>query len=679
MKHIILILAALLSAAPAFAYLSEADCETFEGKGKCSSYTDTNGVTSWHVTGGLPGALIVYNGSLSSNGAPVNGSYDVALSLWAGPVGGVPIAVSSTNLALAVTNGQFTALVNTWGSDDLSRTNLHVEAALRRSGSGQPFVTLSPRQRLAHLPKALVAERALALSPGALSLTSLGTNVMDASSLVLGSLTEDKIGSGQVLKSINGLKDAVTLEAGEGMTFTVSSNIIRLMALPPILSCFDYTNCYWNLRGNGNIVPGVNFMGGVAGELDPVEFRVNNTHALRYEWPGFTSGGLLTPNIIGGAQDNAITAGRGSVISGGGYTGQPNFMENGHWGVIAGGVGNRMTNQYCVIGGGLHNHIHGSSNPSSGWYSKIGGGILNTVTNGTGATIGGGNSNVIGADYATVSGGSNNVATGRLSSIGGGGLNRATLDYATVSGGLDNTSSNLYTTIGGGARNVAGGNTSTVGGGHLNSATSYFTTVSGGQMNTATLDYATVAGGRNNTNTAWAGSIGGGSSNIIAATALFAGIPSGLSGRADSYGQVVHANGQFVQTGDAQGSDYVLRRTLTAVNCNNAEELFLDGNTAAQRMIMPLNSTWSYEIMIAGRSTSGSLSAGIKVSGIAQCDGAGFASLVGAPVITPLPGSAGLNPIMGVIGNKLIVKICNDYNEAFRVVACVRVSQVQNP
>ena len=252
-----------------------------------------------------------YQGTLSSNGVPVNGPHDVVLSLWAGPLGGTQLGVSSTNLSLNVTNGQFTAIVEPWGSDDFSYTNLHVQIALRRSGSGTPFVTMSPRQRLASVPRATVAERALTISSNALSPAYLGTNGVDGAIIAPGSLSGDKLAAASVVKNLNGLKDGVTLEAGDGLILTANSNTLTMWAPR---NCFDYTNCYWSLFGNGNIVPTVNFMGGVAGELDPVEFRVNNTHVMRYEVAGYV-GSPSTPNIIGGDKNNTILVGRGSVIS----------------------------------------------------------------------------------------------------------------------------------------------------------------------------------------------------------------------------------------------------------------------------------------------------------------------------------------------------------------------------
>ena len=590
---------------------------------------------------------LAYQGTLSSNGVPVNVPHDVVLSLWAGPLGGTQIGVSSTNLSLPVTNGQFNALIQPWSSDDFSSTNLHVQIALRRTGSGAPYVTLSPRQRLASVPLAAVAGKALTIAPTALSYEHLGTQGVDGIIIQSATLTAEKIAPAQVVKSINGLKDGVILQATDDLELTTVGNTITLKSGP--VNCQKYIDCYWGLFGNANIQAGVNFMGGVLGELDPVEFRVNNTHVMRYEVAGYV-GSPSTPNIIGGSLDNAITVGRGSVISGGGYTGQPNFMENGHWDVIGGGVGNRMTNQYCVIDGGLHNHIHGSANPSAGWYSKIGGGILNKITAGTGATISGGNSNVIGADYATIGGGSNNVASGPLSSIGGGGYNRAALEYATVGGGLDNLATNVYSTIGGGARNVASGHTSTVGGGHVNTASSYFTTVSGGQMNVASTDYATVAGGRLNTSSAWAASVGGGESNT-AATAHST-IPGGLRARTSSYGQQAYASGQFANPGDAQESLYVSRNITQNAT---PTELFLDGVAGTARMKVPVNGTWTFQTLVVARDNMGPSynSAGWRIEGVVEHYGVAT-FLIGTPTVTPIgidPGATAWTVNPGVWGS----------------------------
>src|SRR5262249_46561841 len=95
------------------------------------------------------------------------------------------------------------------------------------------------------------------------------------------------------------------------------------LGLAPVLpSCVTYSNCYWNLLGNGNIPAGVNFLGTVAGELDPLEFRVNNNRAMLYTF----SAANTAPNITGGFLGNVVT-GLGGTIAGGGQLGSVNRID----------------------------------------------------------------------------------------------------------------------------------------------------------------------------------------------------------------------------------------------------------------------------------------------------------------------------------------------------------------
>lgn len=651
---------------------------------------------------------VAYQGTLSTNGVPVNGPHDIIMRLYDAPSGGAQIGAACTNTSVPVTNGQFNALMSCWTSDDFASTNLHVQIALRRTGSGTPFVTLLPRQQLFSVPRAAVAERALTISSNALSPAYLGTNGVDGRIIATGSLSGDKIAAASVVKSINGLKDGVTLEAGEGLTLTATNNTITMWA--PHL-CSDYAHCYWSLFGNNNIVPNVNFMGGVAGELDPVEFRVNNTHIMRYEVAGYV-GSPSTPNIIGGDKNNAILVGRGSVISGGGNAGAPNIMDNGHWGVIAGGVANRITNQYCVIGGGLRNDIHGSANPSSGWYSGIAFGFLNQIASGTGATISGGQNNRVSADNATTAGGAFNTNSGSSSTIGGGRTNRIlnlcdsaviaggdrneitgvarwaniggghyntnSAEGATLSGGEYNSigASAVSSTLGGGAHNRVTGVAAVVAGGIYNDVSGPTSMVGGGGFNVVSGSTSIIGGGSYNVATGDNATIGGGFNNL--ATTDSSTIPGGSRAKTISYGQQAYASGQFAGIGDAQGSLYVLR---TNTSSTAQSELFLDGGFNNQRMNVPVGATWDFSILVAARNgvAGGNQSGGWEIRGVVQ-NIAGTVSLLCSTITTNCATLVG-TPFVQALNPQqaLVIKTKDQLAFPTRWVASVRTAEVIAP
>jgi hypothetical protein len=122
----------------------------------------------------------------------------------------------------------------------------------------------------------------------------------------------------------------------------------------------------------------------------------------------------------------------------------------------------------------------------------IGGRSTNVVTSGvTGATIGGGESNLVTDFRGTVGGGDNNRA-------GDDDADLTDAQNATVAGGSMNVASGFVGFIGGGQQNQASGGLSTVAGGLLNRASGSGSTVSGGSGNEASGFRATVPGGNDN-------------------------------------------------------------------------------------------------------------------------------------------------------------------------------------
>lgn len=83
-------------------------------------------------------------------------------------------------------------------------------------------------------------------------------------------------------------------------------------------------------------------------------------------------------------------------------------------------------------------------------------------------------------------------------------------------------------------------------------------------------------------------------------------------------GAIVHANGRFGSSGDAQVGDYILRTiTGTAV----PTMLFLDGPSGEQKLILPDNSTWTFTITItAHRTDANDGHAGYEVKGVIYRD-----------------------------------------------------------
>src|SRR5262245_6895099 len=144
------------------------------------------------------GSAFTYQGRLNANGAPATGTYDVQFTLYDSVGGDHAVAAPVTSSGVAVANGLFTVTLD-FGTGMFTGPPRWLQIAVR-PGAGGDFVPLSPRQPLTPAPYAIHAET--------------------ASSVV----------SGSVVKSVNGLKDNVTLAAGANVTLTPSGNTLTIAA-----------------------------------------------------------------------------------------------------------------------------------------------------------------------------------------------------------------------------------------------------------------------------------------------------------------------------------------------------------------------------------------------------------------------------------------------------------------
>ncbi len=79
-------------------------------------------------------------------------------------------------------------------------------------------------------------------------------------------------------------------------------------------------------------------------------------------------------------------------------------------------------------------------------------------------------------------------------------------------------------------------------------------------------------------------------------------------------GAIVQSNGRFNTTGDSQSGRYFLRTVTTS---SMITELFLDGVTGTNRLVLPDDSTWTFDITITAHRTDASDGhAGYKASGV---------------------------------------------------------------
>lgn len=378
------------------------------------------------------GTAFSYQGRLNDGGAPANGTYQFEFTFWDSLSGGslASPSVLGTPGGVVVKSGLFTVVLD-FGAGALDGQPRWIELAVRTNGSAAAFTTVTPRQSVPVAPYAVFATTSGGVAAG----------VVDNSAIAANAVTGAKIASGEVVRGINNLRDAVTLQAGDNVRLNTSGSTITISA----------SNApAWSLTGNSG-TGAANFLG--TRDNQPLELRVNNTRALRLELNA-----LGRPNLIGGNTNNTIAAGLVGVVVAGGasntvdalanYTavsgGRGNSVASNSAGaVIAGGLDNavRTNATMAVVSGGRGNIIHGGA-----VNSVISGGTLNVIrTNAASAVIMGGANNTVANDasFATVAGGSLNVAAGRASFAAG---TRATANHRGSFVWADSTPTNFTTT-----------------------------------------------------------------------------------------------------------------------------------------------------------------------------------------------------------------------------------------
>src|SRR5689334_9455479 len=166
------------------------------------------------------GTAIGYQCRLNDGGLPATGLYDFTFHVFDAEVNGTDLAGPLGPLpydAVPVTNGLFNVILD-FGPDIFSGPARWLEISVRTNGVGEPIL-LEPHTPLLPTPYAIFAG--------------------SASDVVIGS----------VVKSLNTLKDDVTLAAGENVTITPDGNTLTIAAAGAggtgIWSALD-NNAYYN-------------------------------------------------------------------------------------------------------------------------------------------------------------------------------------------------------------------------------------------------------------------------------------------------------------------------------------------------------------------------------------------------------------------------------------------------
>jgi hypothetical protein len=187
------------------------------------------------------GTAFTYQGRLNASGVAANGSYDLQFTVYDSSGAANVVAGPLTGSGVAVSNGLFTVTLD-FGTGVFTGPARWLQIAVRTNGA-VTFTNLSPRQALTPSPYAIHAGTA--------------SNVVN----------------GAVVKSLNNLRDNVTLAAGANVTLTPSGNTLT------IASTGGGSNSLWSLNGTNTYYNGGNV--GV-GTTDPTTKLTVRTGASQY-------------------------------------------------------------------------------------------------------------------------------------------------------------------------------------------------------------------------------------------------------------------------------------------------------------------------------------------------------------------------------------------------------------
>jgi hypothetical protein len=222
-----------------------------------------------------------HQGRLTDAGTPATGIYDLQFALFdaltAGTQIGSPIALDD----ITVSAGLFTVSLD-FGASAFPGANRWLAIGVRPGASTGAFTTLAPRQAVTSAPYAV--KSVSAASADGLSVACVGC------------VAAARIASGQVVKSVNGLADNLTLAAGSNITITPSGNTLTIDG--------SGAGGGWSLAGNAGTTPGVSFLGTT--DNQPFVFKTNGAEVMRLGASGNVGIGTSAP--AHSLQVNGITS-----------------------------------------------------------------------------------------------------------------------------------------------------------------------------------------------------------------------------------------------------------------------------------------------------------------------------------------------------------------------------------
>jgi len=124
----------------------------------CLALIGTVSLAQARVLQATLGTAFTYQGRLTDDGAPANGTYDLTFALYNDPTAGVQVGGTVTKDDVSVNDGLFTVTLDFGNVFD--RTALYLEIGVRPGSDTGAYTTLAPRQPLTASPYASYALKA---------------------------------------------------------------------------------------------------------------------------------------------------------------------------------------------------------------------------------------------------------------------------------------------------------------------------------------------------------------------------------------------------------------------------------------------------------------------------------------------------------------------------------------
>jgi len=166
-----------------------------------------------------------YQGQLHDSGTNANGNYTMLFALYDSASGGNQIG-STITTSPTLANGLFTVNLD-FGAGMFTGPARWLDITVTIGATTQE---LTPRVQVLPTPYAQFAAVAATVTNGAIMNAQLAANAIATTNIQNNAITTNQIASGQVVKSLNGLHDAVTLSAGTNVTFSINGNTLQISA-----------------------------------------------------------------------------------------------------------------------------------------------------------------------------------------------------------------------------------------------------------------------------------------------------------------------------------------------------------------------------------------------------------------------------------------------------------------